>query len=118
MIGALVGVLEAVAADPETRLSDLPVTLTARTVTGTGTGGGAARRDGDRDREAMLCRAFAEVLEVDAVGPHDNFFDLGGHSLLVMQLVRRIRREPGGAGMKVATLMTAQTVAELVNHLK
>ncbi|MEV0758075.1 amino acid adenylation domain-containing protein [Streptosporangium sp. NPDC050280] len=123
MIGALVGVLEAVAADPETRLSDLPVTLTARTVTGPGHGdgatddggGGATRRDDDR--EAMLCRAFAEVLEVDAVGPHDNFFDLGGHSLLVMGLVRRIRREPGCAGVKVATLMTAQTVAELMNHL-
>ncbi|MEU4540001.1 amino acid adenylation domain-containing protein [Streptosporangium sp. NPDC023825] len=119
MIGALVGVLEAVAADPEARLGDLPVTLTARTVTGTGTGDGrdgATRRDDDR--EAMLCRAFAEVLEVDAVGPHDNFFDLGGHSLLVMQLVRRIRREPGCAGVKVATLMTAQTVAELMNRLE
>ncbi|WP_329423499.1 amino acid adenylation domain-containing protein [Streptosporangium sp. NBC_01495] len=120
MIGALVGVLEVVAADPEACLSDLPVTLTARTVTGTGAGrgdgDGAARRDDDR--EAMLCRAFAEVLEVDAVGPHDNFFDLGGHSLLVMQLVRRIRREPGCAGVKVATLMTAQTVAELVNRLE
>ncbi|MFF3438316.1 amino acid adenylation domain-containing protein [Streptosporangium sp. NPDC002721] len=116
MIEALVGVLEAVAADPEARLGDLPVTLKARTVTGTSAGTGATRRDGDR--EAMLCRAFAEVLEVDAVGPHDNFFDLGGHSLLVMQLVRRIRREPGCAGMKVATLMTAQTVAELVNRLE
>ncbi|MER5649307.1 amino acid adenylation domain-containing protein [Streptosporangium sp. NPDC002524] len=118
MIGALVGVLEAVAADPEARLSDLPVTLKARTVTGIGTGAGTGAARRDDDREAMLCRAFAEVLEVDAVGPHDNFFDLGGHSLLVMQLVRRIRREPGGAGVKVATLMTAQTVAELVNHLE
>ncbi|MEU8381632.1 condensation domain-containing protein [Streptosporangium sp. NPDC048865] len=116
MVEALVGVLEAVAADPGTRLGDLPVTLKARTVTATGAGTGAARRDGDR--EAMLCRVFAEVLEVDAVGPHDNFFDLGGHSLLVMQLVRRIRREPGCAGVKVATLMTAQTVAELMNRLE
>ena len=121
MIEALTGVLEAVAADPGTRLSDLPVTLTARTLPGpghggSGGGGGATRRDDDR--EAMLCGAFAEVLEVDAVGPHDNFFDLGGHSLLVMGLVRRLRREPGCAGVKVATLMAAQTVAELMKHLE
>ena len=115
MLGALVDVLETVAADPGTRLSELPSVLRARTVTATGAGA-ATRRDDDR--EAALCRVFAEVLEVDAVGPHDNFFELGGHSLLAMQLVRRLRREPGCAGVKIATLMTAQTVAELVNHLE
>ncbi|WP_343978953.1 condensation domain-containing protein, partial [Streptosporangium amethystogenes] len=115
MLRALVDVLETVADDPETRLSDLPVALQARTVTQAGTGY-AARRDDDR--EALLCRAFAEVLEVDVVGPHDNFFELGGHSLLAMELVRRIRREPGCAGVRIATLMTAQTVAELVNRLE
>ncbi|MER5625081.1 amino acid adenylation domain-containing protein [Streptosporangium sp. NPDC002544] len=115
MLRALLDVLETVADDPETRLSDLPVALEARTVTQAGAGH-AVRRDDDR--EALLCRAFAEVLEVDAVGPHDNFFELGGHSLLAMELVRRIRREPGCAGMKIATLMTAQTVAELVNRLE
>ncbi|WP_326639614.1 amino acid adenylation domain-containing protein [Streptosporangium sp. NBC_01755] len=115
MLRALVDVLETVADDPETRLSDLPVALEARTVTQAGTGY-AVRRDDDR--EALLCRAFAEVLQVDAVGPHDNFFELGGHSLLAMELVRRIRREPGCAGVRIATLMTAQTVAELVNRLE
>ncbi|MFS1299912.1 amino acid adenylation domain-containing protein [Streptosporangium longisporum] len=115
MIEALLDVLGRVAAEPETRLSDLPVALEARTVTAAATGR-ASRRDDDLTER--LCRVFAEVLEVDAVGPHDNFFDLGGHSLLAMQLVRRIRREPGCTGVRIATLMTSQSVAELVDRLE
>jgi hypothetical protein len=41
--------------------------------------------------QEVLCALFAEVLEIDVVGVHDNFFDLGGHSLLVTRLINRIR---------------------------
>ncbi len=51
---------------------------------------GAGRRARD-PREQVLCRLFAEVLKVDEVGIDDNFFHLGGHSLLVTRLVSRIR---------------------------
>jgi thioesterase domain-containing protein len=39
-----------------------------------------------------LCRIFAEALELERVGPEDNFFDLGGHSLLVLRVVEQVRR--------------------------
>jgi amino acid adenylation domain-containing protein len=42
--------------------------------------------------EEELARIFGEVLGVERVGIHDNFFDLGGHSLLVTQVVSRINR--------------------------
>ena len=42
-------------------------------------------------REEVLRRVFAEVLRVDRVGPGDDFFQLGGHSLLVTRLLARIR---------------------------
>ncbi|HEU0076685.1 MAG TPA: phosphopantetheine-binding protein, partial [Longimicrobiaceae bacterium] len=41
--------------------------------------------------EEGLARIWEEVLRRSPVGVHDNFFDLGGHSLLVMQVVSRVR---------------------------
>ncbi|MEU0404962.1 amino acid adenylation domain-containing protein [Streptomyces sp. NPDC006197] len=42
-------------------------------------------------REEVLCALFAEILDVPRVGIDDNFFALGGHSLLGVRLVNRIR---------------------------
>ncbi|MEU8760203.1 amino acid adenylation domain-containing protein [Streptomyces sp. NPDC048659] len=42
-------------------------------------------------REQVLCALFAEILGVAEVGIDDNFFTLGGHSLLGVRLVNRMR---------------------------
>jgi acyl carrier protein len=42
--------------------------------------------------EEKLVEIMEEVLKVARVGIYDNFFDLGGHSLLGMQVVARVRR--------------------------
>jgi acyl carrier protein len=41
--------------------------------------------------EAQLAGMWSELLGVEPVGALDNFFDLGGHSLLTTQLVSRLR---------------------------
>jgi len=46
-------------------------------------------------REAYLCKLFSSLTETDPVGIDDSFFDIGGHSLLAMQLVSRLRIELG-----------------------
>jgi acyl carrier protein len=41
--------------------------------------------------EELLAEIWAKVLKVERVGIHDNFFDLGGHSLKATQVVSKIR---------------------------
>ncbi|MEU9559354.1 amino acid adenylation domain-containing protein [Streptomyces fumanus] len=45
------------------------------------------------EREELLCRLFAEALALPAIGPDDNFFDLGGDSIVSIQVSGRIGRE-------------------------
>jgi acyl carrier protein len=43
--------------------------------------------------EKRIAKVWQEVLGVEPVGLHDNFFDLGGNSLLGMQIIARIREK-------------------------
>ncbi|SDD31921.1 nonribosomal peptide synthetase DhbF [Paracidovorax valerianellae] len=43
--------------------------------------------------EAALATLWAEILNVPQVGIHDNFFEIGGHSLMAIQLGMRIREK-------------------------
>ncbi|HEY2617373.1 MAG TPA: amino acid adenylation domain-containing protein, partial [Acetobacteraceae bacterium] len=43
--------------------------------------------------EQQLCQLFADLLGLDQVGRHDNFFDLGGNSLLAVRTLARIHAE-------------------------
>jgi hypothetical protein len=50
------------------------------------------RADPATDTEVHLSRLWADVLGVDTVGRDDNFFDLGGDSMLATRLVLMARR--------------------------
>jgi acyl carrier protein len=43
--------------------------------------------------EEMVVRIWMDILKLDQVSIYDRFFDLGGHSLLVVQLISRLREE-------------------------
>ena len=66
--------------------------------------------------EAVLCGLFAEVLGADEVGADDDFFTLGGHSMLVPKLVSRIRTRLG-AEVTVRQVFDARTPARLAPAL-
>ena len=60
--------------------------------------------------ERTLCALWAELLGVPNVGIHDNFFDLGGHSLVAVRLFSRIRKIYS-VSFGLAVLFEAPTVA-------
>ncbi|GAB3448524.1 hypothetical protein GCM10027570_22130 [Streptomonospora sediminis] len=66
--------------------------------------------------EAALCDVFAEVLGAPEVGADDGFFDLGGHSMLLVRLRSRIE-DRTGAALAIADLFTHSTPAALAAHL-
>jgi aryl carrier-like protein len=41
--------------------------------------------------ERTVAQIWCEVLEIERAGIHDNFFDLGGHSLSVIQVMSKVR---------------------------
>jgi amino acid adenylation domain-containing protein len=43
--------------------------------------------------EQQVCEAFARALCIDRAGRNDNFFDLGGNSLLVLQVLADLQRD-------------------------
>ncbi|QNP66870.1 condensation domain-containing protein [Streptomyces genisteinicus] len=78
----------------------LPEYLTpARVVTGRPTATGPAGQQpapgGDGDQVDRLLLLFADVLGGRRIGSEDNFFRNGGHSLLAVRLLNRIRAELG-----------------------
>jgi amino acid adenylation domain-containing protein len=56
--------------------------------------------------EEAIARIWSEALKVKQVGVHDNFFEIGGHSLLIIQVHRRL----------CATLGREVSVVDLFRH--
>src|SRR6185503_4573709 len=64
------------------------------------------------DIEANLAAIWREVLRLDRVGSHDNFFDLGGHSLAASRVISRVT-QTFQLELPVKMLFDAPTVAEM-----
>jgi amino acid adenylation domain-containing protein len=67
--------------------------------------------------EESLVAIWQEVLKIERVGVKDNFFDLGGHSLLMMQVVSRVERVLGIA-MPVRSFFEFPTIAALAAEIE
>jgi acyl-coenzyme A synthetase/AMP-(fatty) acid ligase/acyl carrier protein len=64
------------------------------------------------DAEELVASVWREVLELDDVSVDDDFFAIGGHSLLAMRVMARLRAATE-IELRVRTLFTHSTVAEL-----
>ncbi len=74
-----------------------------------------SRVEPETDLERAVAAVWAEILDIAPPGIDDDFFDLGGHSLLGIRVIARLRRElPGPAGtVTVMDLFQRPTVRRL-----
>lgn len=68
------------------------------------------------DIETSLAEIWQELLGIEQVGIHDNLFDLGGDSLLVIQIVSRIR-EVLRVEVPLRAIFETPTIAELAEKV-
>lgn len=69
--------------------------------------------------EELVANIWKDLLRIDQVGRGDNFFALGGDSVLGLKLIARIRRTvPGGEQFAMTDLMQTATLFELVARLQ
>ncbi len=67
--------------------------------------------------ERDLAVIWQDVLQVPTVGLHDNFFDLGGHSLLVAQVLERVRALRPDLSCSIVDLFHYPTLQSLAAFL-
>jgi len=70
------------------------------------------------ETELLISAVWCEVLQIERAGLHENFFDLGGHSLLLVQVHSRLTDLFGTGRVSIVDLFRFPTVATLAAHLK
>jgi aryl carrier-like protein len=68
------------------------------------------------EMERVVAEVWGELFELDQVGVEDNFFDLGGHSILLLQAHARLRDRLGN-DLSVVALLQYPTIRSLARYL-
>jgi non-ribosomal peptide synthetase component F len=119
MLADTEALLAAIAAAPDTSLGRLLEGLpAARRGWATGPAKRKSTADGAprTETEGRIAAIWRELFEVEAIGLDENFFDLGGHSLLLLRAHARLR-EDLGRDLPVVALLRFPTVRALARHL-
>jgi len=78
----------------------------------------ASPRSPGGDVRAQLTRAWQAVLQLDAIGHDDGFFDVGGDSLALSLLHQRLQAQFDGYDLTLAELLGYPTIAALAAYLE
>ncbi|HEX3385524.1 MAG TPA: thioesterase domain-containing protein, partial [Mucilaginibacter sp.] len=68
------------------------------------------------ETEKVMANIWQEVLKLPRIGIDDNFFDIGGHSLLAVQITTRIEKKLDKK-LQIATLFSYPTIAQLTSFI-
>ena len=109
MVPAIISILPAMPLTPNGKVDRgaLPVPRSSVAVTSAPPG---------NDIERRIAAIWAELLGLSNVGISDNFFDLGGHSLLVVQVQRRLK-EDIGREIAITDMFRYATIQSLAAHI-
>ena len=66
--------------------------------------------------QEYLCDLFKEILSLDVIGIDSNFFDLGGHSLLLMQVTIKVLNR-FNVELEVVKFIQLGTVRQIAQHI-
>jgi hypothetical protein len=67
----------------------------------------------------QVAAIWARALGVKRIGPNDNFFALGGHSLLGVKMIAEIQAKTGmEEELKLSDLLEFPTLAAFAGHLE
>ena len=111
MVPAAVAVLEAFPLSPNGKTDRRALPAPGRS--GAGVEHVAPRTPEERE----IARIWEELLGVEGVGADDDFFRLGGHSLLGARVISRVR-EALGVELPLRALFEAPTLAELARRVE
>lgn len=105
----------ALASRAPTNRSTTPTTATEENLS-TGTSVNARHDEQHQSLEEVICELFAKILKLPVVKPADNFFDLGGNSLMAMRIMARLR-DTYNLQISIAEIFGADTVHEIIGLL-
>nr|WP_269808913.1 non-ribosomal peptide synthetase [Enterovibrio nigricans] len=69
----------------------------------------------ETDQEMDLCHIWKQVLGIESIGVNDNFFRIGGDSIIAIQLVSKLRQ--AGFSVQVKDMFDCPTVYQLSERL-
>lgn len=116
---SFVKLLEAVVADPQRPISALPLPGAAerKALPAPERSAGAAAYVAPQSvLQKRIAQVWCEMLQLEQVGVHQNFFDVGGHSLLLVKTCARLCAELGRE-LRVVDLFTYPTIEALARYL-
>ncbi|EPY11369.1 amino acid adenylation domain-containing protein [Paenibacillus sp. cl6col] len=66
--------------------------------------------------ESLIRRVWVDILQLENVGLHDHFFDIGGNSILLMQLHAKLEKEYSW-GVSIPDLFIYSTISKLAKYV-
>lgn len=77
----------------------------------------APLREAQTQTQRVLVEIWEELLDVSPIGIDDDFFDLGGHSMLAVRMVAQVRKRLGRS-LPLAALFSKPTITQLAKVLE